>query len=71
MLQALASHRRTAGLLALVVLGVALRVLSALSQPLWVDEAESAVNALTIHEHGLPVDRYLGLPIYENTLSRP
>lgn len=62
-------HRRT--VLALIAVGVALRVLSAVSQPLWVDEAESAVNALTIHERGLPVDSYLGLPIYENTLTRP
>jgi hypothetical protein len=35
------------------------------------DEAESAINALTILEHGVPTDRYLSLPIYENTLTRP
>ncbi len=35
------------------------------------DEAESAVNALTILQHGLPVDSYLGLPLYENTLVKP
>ncbi len=39
--------------------------------PAWVDEAESAINALTILDHGYPVDHYLGLPIFENTLVRP
>lgn len=37
----------------------------------WVDEAESSINALTILEHGVPVDHYLGIPIYENTLVKP
>jgi hypothetical protein len=41
------------------------------SKPFWVDEAESGINALTILEHGLPGDHYLGLPIYENQLIRP
>jgi hypothetical protein len=36
----------------------------------WVDEAESAINALTILQHGYPTDTYLGLPIYENMLVR-
>lgn len=39
--------------------------------PFWVDEAESSINALTILQHGYPGDRYLGLPIYENTLVKP
>ncbi len=39
--------------------------------PLWVDEAESAINALTILEHGYPTDTYLGIPLYENTLVQP
>lgn len=39
--------------------------------PLWVDEAESAINAMTILESGLPRDTYQGNPIYENTLVRP
>lgn len=38
---------------------------------MWVDEAESCINALTILEHGYPADRYLGLPIFENTLVTP
>lgn len=38
---------------------------------LWVDEAETAINALTIVADGVPGDRFLGLPLYENTLVRP
>jgi hypothetical protein len=37
--------------------------------PLWVDEAESSINALTILQHGVPTDNYLGLPIFENTYT--
>jgi len=36
-----------------------------------VDESESTINALTILDRGVPTDRYLGLPIYENTLTEP
>ncbi|HEX2862488.1 MAG TPA: glycosyltransferase family 39 protein [Lacunisphaera sp.] len=60
---------RTLGVLIIVGLGLYLRFVAALAQPLWVDEAESAINALTILEHGLPVSHYLGLPLYENTLT--
>jgi hypothetical protein len=35
------------------------------------DEAESGINALTILQHGFPVDHYMGMPIYENTLVKP
>ena len=35
---------------------------------MWVDEAETSINALTILEHGYPTDHYMGMPIYENTL---
>jgi hypothetical protein len=35
------------------------------------DEAESAINALTILDHGVPGDHFLGLPLFENTLVRP
>lgn len=55
----------------LISVGIYLRADNLDSPPLWVDEAESTVNALTILENGLPVDRYLGLPLYENTLVRP
>src|SRR5687767_666742 len=40
-------------------------------RPMWVDEAESSINALTILQHGVPVDHYLGIPIYENMLIEP
>ncbi|HYZ84410.1 MAG TPA: hypothetical protein VE621_08405 [Bryobacteraceae bacterium] len=55
-------------LIALVlVVGIAIRARHLDTRPLWVDEAESSINALTILEHGVPTDSYLGLPIYENT----
>src|SRR5215471_14569809 len=50
---------------------VALRVSDLDAYPFWVDEAESAINALTVLQHGYPTDTYLGLPIFENTLIRP
>ena len=58
-------------LAALLLVGVVLRGYDLASVPLWVDEAESAINALTIRQTGLPVDTYLGLPIYENLLTEP
>jgi len=39
--------------------------------PLRIDEAESAINALTILQHGYPSNTYVGEPIFENTLTRP
>jgi 4-amino-4-deoxy-L-arabinose transferase-like glycosyltransferase len=63
---------RAAGpLLALVALAVAVRGAALGSPPLWADEAESAINALTVVARGVPVDRFLGLPLFENTLVRP
>jgi hypothetical protein len=38
---------------------------------MWVDEAESSLNALTIVADGVPGDRFFGQPLYENTLVRP
>jgi hypothetical protein len=35
-----------------------------------VDEAESAINGLCIVAEGVPTDRFLGQPLYENTLVR-
>lgn len=58
-------------LVAAVVAAVALRLDGLTRRAPFIDEAESAINALTIHAHGFPVDRYLGLPIYENTLTEP
>jgi hypothetical protein len=58
-------------LAAVLAYGVALRAWDLGSRPFWVDEAESSINALTILDHGVPVDHYLGQPIYENMLTRP
>lgn len=60
-----------AGLALLVTLSVALRATHLGWPPLWADEAESAINALTIVGRGLPLDRYRDLPVFENTLVRP
>jgi hypothetical protein len=55
-------------LLSCLIAATALRLSYINSEPLWVDETESSINALTILERGYPADRYLGLPIYENIL---
>jgi hypothetical protein len=60
-----------AGLLAVAALGMVLRCVNLHHPPLNVDEAESAINALTILQLGYPSDEYLGLPLFENTLTRP
>jgi len=56
---------------ALIVLALVLRGAWLGRELLWIDEAESTINALTILDHGVPVDHHLGLPLYENTLVRP
>lgn len=58
-------------LVVLVLLGVGLRGYRLGSPYLWVDEAESALNALTIVADGVPHDTYMAQPLYENTLLRP
>lgn len=55
----------------LLVVAMLLRISGATHNTLWVDEAESAINGLTILEKGLPLGEYLGIPIYENTLTEP
>lgn len=57
-----------AALLIVLSIGVALRLYNCTTMSFKIDEAESSINALTILEYGFPVDKYLGLPIYENTL---
>ena len=59
---------RHAAFAAVLIVGVLLRVWGLGLNPLWADEAESSINALTILEHGYPTSTYLGVPIYENTL---
>ena len=54
-----------------VLIAVLLRGYHLGSPFLWVDEAESSLNALTIVADGVPGDQYLGQPLYENTLVRP
>ncbi|MFA9479493.1 ArnT family glycosyltransferase [Phycisphaerales bacterium AB-hyl4] len=65
------TRRELTLLLLIVFAGVGLRAVHMPQTRLWVDEAESAINALTILEHGYPVDTYQGLPKYENVLIRP
>src|SRR5688572_1578708 len=55
----------------LVAMAIALRAHRLDVPTLTVDEAESALNALTILAEGVPGDQFLGLPLYENTLVRP
>ncbi len=57
--------------LLLVLSGLALRLEWMQRSSLWCDEAESSINAFAILETGLPVGTYLGLPVYENTLTDP
>src|SRR6058998_2199135 len=64
-------RRRNFFIVLLVVAGILLRGWNLGSPVLFRDEAESAINALTILEHGAPTDRYLDLPVYENTLTQP
>lgn len=56
---------------AAVALGVFVRAYNLTDRPTWVDESESAINALTILETGLPRDTYRGLPIFENVMVTP
>lgn len=58
-------------LLGFLVAGIYLRSIDISDRPLEVDESESAINALTILDHGYPTHVYSGLPIFENTLSQP
>lgn len=55
----------------LLLLGLGLRLRELDAGTLFIDEAESALNALSILEHGYPADHYLGLPMFENTLTEP
>lgn len=66
-----ARWRRIAVFALIVGVGLLLRVHALFHSPFWVDEAESAINGLTILEHGVPTDRYLDLPIFENVLVEP
>ena len=54
---------------AILALGIALRLRYIDEGALFIDEAESSLNALSILEHGYPADTYMGLPMFENTLT--
>jgi hypothetical protein len=49
---------------------VACRIIDLGKFPLWSDEAESSINALTILERGFPADSFQGQPLYENWMAR-
>src|SRR6266542_3486428 len=53
----------------ILALGVWMRGHDLSATPPSGDEAESAVNALTILQSGAPRGEYLGLPIFENVLT--
>jgi hypothetical protein len=61
---------RIAILAALVLTGVGLRAIYLPAPALWVDEAESAINGMSILKYGVPVGEYLDIPVFENTLVR-
>lgn len=61
-------RRRAAALAVLALVALAARLWRIGDTLFWVDEAESTLNAMTILEHGVPTDAYLGQPIFENTL---
>lgn len=65
------SRIETLLLLGFLLAGIGVRAIDLADKPLEVDEAESTINALTILEHGYPTSHYMGLPIYENTLTEP
>jgi hypothetical protein len=66
------TSRRLAWCAAIVVvlLATVLRAAYLDIEPLWVDEAESSLNALTILDRGYPGADIGGMPIYENMLVR-
>lgn len=64
-------RRSVLWLCALLAAGTALRVKGLDPSPLWVDKAESSINALTILSEGLLLNHHLGTRTLENTLVRP
>jgi hypothetical protein len=55
----------------LIAAAMGARAFLSVRTSLAVDEAESAINAFSILQHGYPTATYLGIPIYENMLVRP
>jgi hypothetical protein len=54
----------------ILLVALLVRMMELRNAPLWEDEAESSINGLSILQHGVPTESYLGLPIFENTLVR-
>ncbi len=54
-----------------LLLGIQQRLRSLDQSALFIDEGESSLNALSILANGYPAERYLGLPMFENTLTEP
>ena len=54
----------------LLLTGLACRIYDLGRLPLWGDEAESSINALTILQKGVPADSYQGRPLFENWMIR-
>lgn len=63
-------RKRVILLAGVILLGTLFRALYLASPALWVDEAESAINGLSVLREGVPVGEYLGKPVFENTLIR-
>jgi len=55
----------------LLLTGLACRIYDLGRLPLWTDEAESSINALTILQKGVPADSYQGSPLFENWMIQP
>jgi hypothetical protein len=58
-------------IVAILAYGATLRSCRLGYAPLWTDEAETSINALTILEYSVPVDQYLGVAMFENALTVP
>jgi len=57
--------------LLLIAAGVVVRTSGLGSNPIWMDEGESCIDALSTLDHGVPRGEYLGLPLFTNALIDP
>ena len=55
----------------LLLTGLACRIYDLGRLPLWGDEAESSINALTILQKGVPADRYQGHLLFQDWMIQP
>src|SRR5215831_3596878 len=54
----------------LLLTGLACRIYDLGRLPLWGDEAESSINALTILQKGVPADNYQGHLLFQDWMIR-